>query len=144
MLSRTVVGAGAGGLAGVGLALTLAGLRWYCYGRPGPITCVYWDPLLYSPIFSCWVLVAGVLVHVGYRWGRLPHGWRVARLGGGLWIALTVPVVWLRIAYFDALPADGHSLPKAWGHNFMMVVSVITACVAYLAAASFTGRARTC
>ncbi len=142
MLSRTVVGAGAGGLAGVGLALTLDGLKWYCRDRPGPTVCDYADPLLLSLIFSFWVLVAGVLVHVGSRWGHLPRGWRVAMLGGGLWITLTAPVVWFRTAYLDAVPADGHSLPKVYGHNFMMVASVIMACVAYAAAASFADQAR--
>ena len=143
MLLRTVVGACAGALAGIGLTLTLSGLKWYCYDRPGPIACDYSDPLLFSPIFSFWVLVAGVLVHVGSRWGRLPGGWRVAGLGSGLWITLTAPVVWFRIAYLDALPADGHSLPKEYGHNFTMVASVIMACVAYAAAASFVERVRT-
>jgi hypothetical protein len=133
-------GTGVGAVAGVGFALTLNGFRWYCHDKPGPIACDDSDPLLLSPIFSFWVLVAGVLVHVGFRWGRLPRGWRVIGLGSGLWIALTVPVAWFRATYLDALLPDGHSLPDEYGRNFMMVASVITACVAYRAAASFKGR----
>ncbi|MGW4211482.1 hypothetical protein ACWEIJ_26045 [Lentzea sp. NPDC004789] len=142
MLSRTAVGMGAGAVAGVGFALSLNGLRWYCHDKPGPITCDDSDPLLLSPIFSFWLLVVGVLVHVGFRRGRLPHRWRVIGLGSGLWIALTVPVAWFRAAYLDGLLPDGHSFPDEYGRNFMMVASVITACVAYRAAASFKGRSR--
>jgi hypothetical protein len=143
MLSRTVVGAGAGALAGIGLALTLDGLRRSCHVSTSRVGCGRSGPLLFAPILVFWMLVAGALIYAGFRMGRVARGWRVTGIGSGLWAVLIVTMIWFRTAYLDAPLADGHSLPKEYGHNFMLVAVVVSACAAYLAAASFAGRERT-
>jgi hypothetical protein len=136
MLLRSVVGACAGALAGVGFALTLDGFRQYCYLRPGRTGCGDSGPMLYPPIFAFWMLVAGVLIYLGFRVARAERGWWATGLGSGLWVVLIVGVVWFKALFLD--------MPQEDGHLFLRQAVVIVSGVAYLAGALFAGRARTC
>lgn len=136
MLLRTVVGACAGALAGIGLALTFDWLRQYCYLAVGRTGCGDSGVLLFPLIFGFWILVAGVLLYVGFRLARVAHGSWAAGIGSALWAVLLVGVVWFRALYLD--------LPQEDGNSFQMTATVVVACVAYLLAALFVGRARTC
>ena len=135
-MSRSVVGACAGALAGTGLALTLDGFRQYCYLKPGRTGCGVSGPMLLPPIIAFWMLAAGVLIYAGFRMRRMDRGWWATGIGSGLWLVLIVGVVWYKAVYLDMWQEDGHV--------FLRTAAVITACAAYLTAALFVGRARTC
>ncbi|MFI6101760.1 hypothetical protein ACIA8G_39950 [Lentzea sp. NPDC051213] len=134
MLSRTVVGACAGALVGAGFALTLDGLRQYCYLRPGRTGCGDSSLLLLPPIFALWMLVAGALIYAGFRAARVDRGWSATGIGSGLWVVLIVAVVWFKTLFLDMYQEDGH--------RFLMTASVIVPCIAYAIAALCTGRSR--
>ncbi|MET9232566.1 hypothetical protein [Lentzea sp. NPDC003310] len=136
MVSRTVVGAGAGVLAGAGFALTLEGFTRYCYLRPGRTGCGVSLPVFYPPVFATWMAVAGVLIWLGFRLVRQERGWLAAAGGSVLWAVLIVAVVWFKAAYLDMYQEDGR--------RFFVVAAVAVPCVAYAAAAGFAGRARPC
>lgn len=136
MLSRGVVGACAGALAGIGFSLTADWHRNYCYLAVGRTGCGDSSTLLLPVFFGFWMLVAGVLIYLGFRLARAERGWLATGIGSGLWVVLIVGVVWFKIMFLDMYQEDGHL--------FLMQAAAIAACVAYLAAALFTGRARTC
>lgn len=135
MLLRSVVGACAGALAGLGFALTLDWHREYCWLKVGVTGCGDSGLWLYLPLFVFWMLVAGLLIHLGFRLARAERGWWATGLGSGLWVVLIVGVVWFKIMFLEMYQEDGHL--------FLMKAAVIVPCVAYLAAALFVGRART-
>ncbi|NKE56442.1 hypothetical protein FXN61_06190 [Lentzea sp. PSKA42] len=135
MLLRSVVGACAGALVGIGFAFTIDGLRQYCYLRPGRTGCGDSSPLLLPPIFVFWMLVAGVLIYTGFRLARMTRGWWATGVGSGLWVVLIVAVVWFKALFLDMYQEDGHL--------FLLNAAVITSCVAYAIATSCTGRRRT-
>jgi hypothetical protein len=136
MVLRTGAGACAGALAGLGFALTADWHRQYCYLKPGRTGCGDSSPLLLPPIFGFWMLVAGVVIYLGFRLARAERGWWATGLGSGLWFVLIVGVVWFKTLFLDMVQEDGHL--------FLMQAAVIVSCVAYAAAALFVGRARTC
>lgn len=135
MLLRTVVGACAGALAGIGLTLTFDWFRQYCYLAVGRTGCGRSGVMLLPVIFACWMLVASVLIYVGFRLGRVARGLWATGIGSGLWAVLFVALVWLRALYLD--------LPQEDGNSFLMTATVCAACGAYAIAALFVGRART-
>ncbi|SEP88986.1 hypothetical protein [Lentzea albida] len=134
MLSRTVVGAGAGILAGAGFALTLDGLTRYCYLRPGRSGCGLQGPVLYPPVFAFWMAVAGLLIWAGFRVVRQQRGWLATAIGSVLWVVLIVAVLWFRYTYLDLVQEDGHF--------FVLVAAVVVPCVAYGSAGMISGSRR--
>ena len=134
MLLRSVVGACAGAVAGVGLALTFDGLRRSCYVSTSRLGCGRSGPLLFAPILVFWMLLAGALIYAGFRMGRMARGWLVTGIGSGLWAVLIVAVIWFKALFLDMVQDDGHL--------FAMQAVVVASCVAYLAAALFAGRAQ--
>lgn len=134
MLSRTVVGAGAGILVGAGFALTLDGLTRYCYLRPGRSGCGLQGPLLYPPFFAFWMTVAGLLIWVGFRVVRQERGWLATSIGSLLWVVLLVAVLWFRYTYLDLLQEDGHL--------FVLGAAVLVPGVAYAAGGMISGSRR--
>lgn len=136
MFLRSVVGACAGALAGVGFALTLDWHREYCWLKVGVRGCGDSSPLLVPPFFAFWMLVAGLLIQLGFRLVRAERGWLATGIGSGLWVVLVVGVDWFRVLFLDMYQEDGHI--------FLLQAAVVVSCAAYLAAALFVGRARTC
>jgi hypothetical protein len=136
MVLRTVVGSGAGVVAGLGFAFTLDGLNRYCHLQPGRTGCGVSPPLLYPPVFALWMTVAGLLICVGFRLARQERGWLVVSVGSPLWAVLIVAVVWFKATRLEMYQADGAL--------FLMAASVVVPCVAYAVAAVVAGRARRC
>ena len=136
MLLRTVVGAGAGVLAGAGFALTLEGFNRYCYLRPGRTGCGVPLPVFYPPVFALWMVAAGVLIWMGFRLARQEREWLTTSFGSVLWVVLIVTVVWFKAAYLDMYQEDGA--------RFLLTAAVIVPSAAYAVAALVVGRARRC
>lgn len=136
MVLRTVVGACAGVIAGLGFAATLEGWTGYCYLSVGRAGCGDSYPLIYAAIFVFWMLVAGALIYAGFRMARAERSWSATGLGSGLWVVLIVGVVWFK-AMFLEMYHDESSI-------FLMQAAVVTAGLAYLVAALAVGRARPC
>ncbi|MEU3648981.1 hypothetical protein AB0E59_36790 [Lentzea sp. NPDC034063] len=136
MLSRTALGAVVGTVVGAGFLLTLDTLTRYCNGGPGRAGCGSGFPLTVGPVFAFWMVVAGVLVHLGFRVTRTERGWWVAGAGSGLWLLLFVGVVFFRTFQVDMYQEDVH--------RFMATMYVVVPCVAYGVAALGVGRARRC
>jgi hypothetical protein len=135
MLLRGLVGASAGFLAGVGFALTLSGFRDYCDSEPLPIGCGGLFLLVLPLVFACWMLVAGALIHAGFRLGRVTRGWQAAGIGSALWLPMVVVVASVGRVLLDVHPNDGRL--------YVLNSAVITSCVAYAVAALWIGRRRT-
>ncbi|KJK42484.1 hypothetical protein UK23_37025 [Lentzea aerocolonigenes] len=129
------MGVCAGLLAGGGFAATLEGWTWYCYPPAGHTGCGDSYPLVYALVFVFWMLVAGGLLHAGFRMARAERSWSATGVGSGLWVVLIVGVVWFK-AMFLEMYHDESAL-------FLMEAEVVTAGVAYLVAALTVGRART-
>jgi hypothetical protein len=136
MLSRTALGAVVGTMAGAGFLLSLHALTRYCNGGPGRTGCGAVFPLDFGVVLAFWMIVAGVLVHVGFRVLRTERGWWAAGAGTGLWFLLVLAVIYVRIFHLDMYQEDAN--------RFMATMYVIVPCVAYGVAASCTGRARQC
>jgi len=130
-LSRTALGAVVGTVVGAGFLLTVETLTRYCNGGPGRTGCGSSFPLTVGPVFAFWMLVAGVLIHVGFRVMRTGRGWWVAGTGSGLWFLLFVGIVYVRTLQVDMYQEDVH--------RFMATMYVITPCVAYALAGTLTG-----
>ncbi|MFJ5987192.1 hypothetical protein [Lentzea sp. NPDC092896] len=134
MLSRTALGAVVGTVVGAGFLLTLETLTRYCNGGPGRAGCGSGFPLTVGPVFAFWMVVAGVLIHLGFRVVRTERGWWVAGTGSALWLLLFVGVVFFRTFQVDMYQEDVH--------RFMATMYVVVPCVAYGVAALCAGRAR--
>ncbi|MEU0884975.1 hypothetical protein ABZ345_40820 [Lentzea sp. NPDC005914] len=132
MVLRSVVGACAGALAGGGFAATIEGWSGYCYLAVGRTGCGDSYPLVYALIFVVWMLVAGGLIHAGFRMARAERSWWAAGVGSGLWVGLIVGVVWFKAVFLEMYQAEGAL--------FLMQSAVVTCCVAYLVAALVVGR----
>lgn len=134
MLSRTVVGACAGALAGAGVALTLDALTKYCYPRPGRTGCGDSQLLALPLTFAVWMVVAGVLIWAGFRVARQERGWVATAIGSVLWAVLLVAVLWFRYTYLELAEEDGHL--------FVLGAAVVVPCVAYGFAGMISGARR--
>lgn len=135
MLLRGLVGACAGFLAGVGFALTLDGFDQYCNLHPGQTGCGGGIVLILPLMFAWWMLVAGALIHGGFRLARVTRGWQAAGIGSALWLPLVVVVVSFKSLFVDLHPDDLRP--------FVLNAAVVTSCVAYAVAALCIGRVRT-
>ncbi|SFR28999.1 hypothetical protein SAMN04488564_116107 [Lentzea waywayandensis] len=131
MLSRTALGAVVGTVVGAGFLLTLETLTRYCNGGPGRTGCGAGFPLTVGPVFAFWMIVAAVLIHVGFRVMRAERGWWAAGAGSGLWFLLFLAVIYVRIFRLDMYQEDAH--------RFMATMYVIVPCVAYALAGALTG-----
>jgi len=131
MLLRTVVGAVAGAVAGVGFLFTLGLMVRYCNGRGGCGAL----PVMVPPNLVFWVFVAGAAVLAGFRLLRQRHGWWVMGAGGALWVVLVVAVYYVTYAYLDLYQAERGPVVSA--------ATVIGASLAYAVAALCIGRRRT-
>ncbi|USX49538.1 hypothetical protein [Lentzea sp. HUAS12] len=134
MLSRTVVGACAGAVAGAGVALTLEALTRYCYLRPGRTGCGDSQLLALPLTFGAWMVIAGVLIWAGFRVARQERGWLATSIGGVLWVVLLLAVLWLRYTYLDLVQEDGDF--------FVLGAAVVVPCVAYGFAGMISGSRR--
>jgi len=134
MVLRGLVGVSAGFLVGVGFALSVSGFREYCDVEPLPTACGGWSLLLLLLIFVCWTLVAGVLIHTGFRLARETRGWSAAAIGSVLWVGLFVVFLFVR-------PTD--HVHQEHDRVFLLNAVAVVACVAYAIAALGTGRRRT-
>jgi hypothetical protein len=134
MLLRGLVGASVGFLVGVGFALTLSGFDEYCELYPSASGCSSFLLVLLL-FFACWALVAGALIHAGFRLAHVTRGWQVTGIGSALWVLLAVGVVGFGPLLLHVYPKDVRL--------FSLNGAVATACVAYAVAAVSTGRRRT-
>ncbi|MET9633593.1 hypothetical protein ABZX92_39655 [Lentzea sp. NPDC006480] len=134
MVLRGVVGAFAGVVAGGGFAATLEGWNGYCYLSVGRTGCGDSYPLIYASIFVFWMLVAGGLLHAGFRMACAEHSWSATGLGSGLWVVLIVGVVWFKAMFLEMYQEDGDL--------FLLQAAVVTAGAGFLVAALAVGRAR--
>ena len=82
------------------------------------------------------MVVAGVLIGVGFRVARQERGWLATSVGSVLWAVSIVAVVRLESTYLDLYQAEGV--------QFLMAAAVVVPCVAYAVAALTAGRARRC
>ncbi|MFC3898676.1 hypothetical protein ACFOWZ_45030 [Lentzea rhizosphaerae] len=135
MLLRGLVGASVGFLVGVGFALTLSGFDEYCELYPSTSGCGRSFLLVLLLFFACWMLVAGALIHAGFRLAHVTRGWQVTGIGSALWVLLAVGVVGFGPFLLDVYPKDVRL--------FSLNGAVVTSCVAYAVAAVSTGRRRT-
>ncbi|NGY59295.1 hypothetical protein G7043_10205 [Lentzea sp. NEAU-D13] len=134
MLLRTVVGAVAGTLAGIGFVASLEALTRYCYEGPGRRGCGTPPVQTFGLGFSLWMIVAAALVYTGFRLLRMERGWWVAGIGSGLWFVLILAVIYLR------MNADG--MYQEEGHEFLAAGYLAAAGASYAIAALCTGRRR--
>lgn len=130
MVSRTAVGAIAGAVVGGGFYLNLGLLIRYCNAPLRITSCGEVLPMLIPAMFAFWMLVAGVLIALGFRVRREARGWRATGIGSGLWVAVIVP-----LSYSGLL--GKHGWPQ-----FVEVVAVLVPCLAFATAALCTGRRR--
>lgn len=135
MLLRTVVGAVAGTLAGIGFVASLEALTRYCYDGPGRRGCGASPAQTFGLGFSLWMAVAAALVYVGFRLLRLERGWWVVGIGGGLWFVLIQAVIYVRTN------TDG--MYQEEGHEFLAAGYLAAAGASYAIAALCTGGRRT-
>ena len=135
MLLRTVVGAVAGTMAGLGFVMSLEALTRYCNGGPGRTGCGTPFALTFGLGFALWMVAAAILVHLGFRLLRMERGWWVAGIGSGLWFVLLLAVVYLRIFHTDGMYQEE-------GRQFLVTGYLTAAGAAYAIAALCTGRRR--
>ena len=135
MLLRTVVGAVAGTLAGIGFVASLDALTRYCYEDPARRGCGVPPMQTFGLGLSLWMVVAATLIYLGFRLLRMERGWWVAGIGSGLWFVLVLAVIYLR------MNTDG--MYQEEGHEFLAAGYLAAAGVAYAIAALGTGRRRT-
>uniref|UniRef100_UPI0039BF515D hypothetical protein n=1 Tax=Lentzea alba TaxID=2714351 RepID=UPI0039BF515D len=129
---RTLVAAGVGALAGRGFLLTLTEFTNLCTGGPGRTGCGASFPWMIGPIFACWLLVAAVLIHLGFRLTRSGYVWPAAGIGSLLWFVSFLVLVHVRI---DVVALDEP--------DFVAIGYLILPCVAFVVGALFRGRPST-
>jgi hypothetical protein len=134
MLLRTVVGAVAGTMAGLGFVMSLDALTQYCYAGPGRRGCGTPSALTFGLGFSLWMVVAAALVYTGYRLLRVERGWWVAGIGSGLWFVLVLAVIYLRM--------NTEGMYQEEAHEFLATGYLTAAGAAYAIAALCTSRRR--
>ena len=134
MLSRTVLGAVIGAVAGFGFLSTMTLTTRYCNGGPGRTLCG--EPLVVPLQFLFWIAAAGMLVVAGFRLLRQRRGWWAAGAAAVLWIVLVAATLYVIYEHADLYQAERGPV--------IMTAAVVTACVAYTAAALTVGRARRC
>ncbi|MFS8104318.1 hypothetical protein LFM09_45150 [Lentzea alba] len=137
MLMRTAVGAVVGTVVGGGFLLTLSVFTRWCNGGPFRTGCGGGFSLTFGPIFSFWLVVAGVLIYAGFRVTRAERWWWVIGIGGGLWFVLFLALIYVRMFHVD-------NMVQADVHDFMATAYVILPCAAFAVAALCTGRRRAC
>ncbi|GGM96746.1 hypothetical protein GCM10011609_38140 [Lentzea pudingi] len=132
MLSRTVLGAVTGVIAGFGFLFTLTLTARYCNGGPRRALCGETLLLQYPLQFLFWVAVAGMLVVAGFRFLRQRRGWWVAGSAAVLWLVLVLATGFVVYEHLDLYQAE---------RGPVLVTAALTAAgVSYAIAALCVGR----
>ncbi|MCR3747663.1 hypothetical protein [Lentzea californiensis] len=135
MLSRTVLGAVIGAVAGFGFLSTMTLTGRYCTFGSGRPLCGHL-PLLIPLQFLFWVAAAGMLVVAGFRLLRQRRGWWAAGAAAVLWVALVAATLYVIYEHADLYQAERGPV--------ITTAAVVAACAAYAVAALAVGRAQRC
>lgn len=108
-MTRALLGAAVGLLAGIGLHLTWSELTpGLCVDEPRSRYCLAWIVLVLPSFAAAWAVVAGALLTGALKLLKQPRAWTASGLGCGFWLLL-----WIGAGSFGLLgrPADAIIVP---------------------------------